>query len=68
MGLGVDVDLAEELISGAGGQVGLAGGGGLLEDHLGSERVVERVGAEGARVERAGDELPERLEVLELGA
>src|SRR6187431_2074517 len=60
----VDVDLTEELEPSAGRQVRLARVGRFLEDHRRPEGVVECAGSEGPRVQRAGNELPERLEVL----
>ena len=60
--------MAEELHAGRGRQVLLVGAWRFDEFHLGAEGVVELVGAEGARMQRARDELPERVEILELGA
>ena len=62
----VDVDLAEELVAAAGRRV--RDRRGLLEDHLRAEGLVQRVRAEAAGVQRAGDEFPEGREVLELRA
>src|SRR5258708_599705 len=62
----VDLDLAVELHPGRWRQVLLAVGGRLLEHHLRPERVVELIGPEGPRVERTGDEFPERIEIGEL--
>src|SRR5687767_243209 len=39
-----------------------------LEPHFRAEGAIERAGAERARVQRAGDEFPERREVAEGGA
>src|SRR5690606_1292437 len=63
---GVDVDLAEELIAGERRRV--CRRRRLLKNDLWPERVVQAVWPEAARVQRAGDELPERREVREPGA
>ncbi|GEK73421.1 hypothetical protein HHA04nite_19650 [Halomonas halophila] len=68
LALAVQVDLTEELVAVGGWQVGLAFRRRLLEHHLGAEGGVELAGAEGAGVQRAADELPERGEVLEARA
>src|SRR6266446_4877761 len=65
--LGVDPSHAEELQPVAGRAVRLQVRRDPAEAHLGPERVVEGVRAEGARVQGAGHELPERVEFLEAG-
>src|SRR5437868_13399362 len=65
-GCAVDLDVAEELHAGRWRQVLLVRPRRLDELHLGSEGVVEFVRSERAGVQRAGDELPERIEFLEL--
>ncbi len=62
----VDVDLAEELVAAA--RRCVRSRRRLLEHELRPERVVEEIRAEAAGVQRAGDEFPERIEVLELRA
>src|SRR5581483_6683171 len=67
-GIGLDRHMAEELIAGGGAEI-LVGGTGIgrfRELHLGAESHVEIIGAERAGMDRAGDELPEWVEVLEL--
>src|SRR5690242_16466712 len=66
-GLAVDPGDAEELVSFGGGPVPLHPIGDRLELDPGAEGVVELRRAEGAGVERAGDELPERVELGEPG-
>src|SRR6516165_6450325 len=64
----VDGDMAEELQPEARRQIlSLLLAGRLHIDELRSERGVERIGAEGAGVDRSGYELPEWIEVLEGG-
>jgi hypothetical protein len=62
----IDLDVAEELHAGRGRQVLLVEPRRLDELHFGPEGVVEFVRSKGAGVQRPGDELPERLEILEL--
>ena len=57
LGLGVDVDLAEELVSVRWG--GVRRRGVWVKTALRAERGVQRVGSERAGVEGSGDELPE---------
>ena len=66
MGLAVDVDLAEELQARVGREVGLTRRRRLGEHDLRPEGAIGGIGTEGTGVERAGDEFPERREVLEL--
>ena len=64
----VDRHLAEELQPEAGRQVvALRAAAPLLEDRARTERVVELLRSPGAGMEGAGNEFPERLEVLEHG-
>ena len=49
----------------SGEQVRLSGRRRLDERQLWTERAVERIGAEGPGVERAGDEFPEPVEIAE---
>ena len=63
---GVYVELAEELEAFAGRRVGVARA--FLENDFAAKGPVHLVGAEAARIQRAGDEFPERVEVLEAGA
>src|SRR5262249_57762706 len=66
LGGAVDRHLAEELQALAGGQVlALLLGWGLDVHQLRPERIVELVRPKRAGVQRAGHELPERLEILE---
>src|SRR5262245_28455121 len=62
----VDVGLPEELKARRRRQVGLPRWGRLLKHHLRAERVVEHARPEGAGVERARHEFPERIEIAEL--
>ncbi len=67
LALAVDIDNAEELQAGGRRQVlALLGRRRLDELQLGAEGHVEIVRAERAGMQRAGDEFPERVEVLEL--
>src|SRR5262249_23793435 len=64
----VDRHMAEELQPEAGRQVvALCAAAPLLEDRARTEGVVERLRSPGAGMEGAGNEFPERLEVLEHG-
>src|SRR6516164_8896730 len=58
--------MAEELHAGRRRQVLLVEPRRLDETHLRAKGIVELVRAESAGMERSGDELPERLEILEL--
>jgi hypothetical protein len=59
--------MAEELIAGTRRQVRLAGIGRLDEFELRAEGRIELVRSEGPGIEGPRDELPEGLEILELG-
>src|SRR6476620_600198 len=63
-GLAVDIDAAEELQPETGAEIlALFGVAALLEHRLGAERIVEFAGRPGAGMQRARDELPERIEI-----
>src|SRR6267378_707533 len=65
-GCAVNLDVTEKLHSGRWRQILLVRAGGLDEFHLGPKGVVEFVGPKSPRVQRAGDEFPERLKILKL--
>src|SRR5258708_18988799 len=58
--------MAEEMHAGGGRQVLLVEARRLDELHFGPKRIVEFVRPERSGMQRAGDEFPERIELLEL--
>src|SRR5438445_412987 len=65
LGLAVDIDAAEKLQAETGGEIfALLRAAALLEHGFRPERVVEQGRRPGARMQRAGHELPERFEFL----
>ena len=63
-GAAIDVHLAEELQPGVRREIRLARFRRSLEHHLRAEGIIQGIRAKRAGVERPGDELPERVELL----
>jgi hypothetical protein len=65
-GRAINPDMTEKLHAGGWRQVGPVGASGLDEPHFRPEGVVELVRPKRSRMQRPGDEFPERLKILKL--